>query len=422
MGALLAMLLVRLFPLRRLNEYVSAVYIVMGMAVALGIQLPMILYGRRQAQFDAQSLAALEETLSTLRAFPLPTVWAGRGMVALGQGQLGHASDLLAYLLFTFGLFAMTVMVASRLYLSGWLRMQGASVKQQGAIDGPGLLSRPSLDSALALKDWLQRMRDSRQVATLFSQVAGAAIVLFVLLRPHADGDGLLTLTEGLGSDTRFLWVLAFASPGVVLSGATLFAGWLIFANTARSSLALEQQSFYILKAAPVSPLQVWRGKTLGVLAPYTLLVTVLLFGLWFLRSFSTVWLPYAWLCLIIIGWGMLAFMTAMGFPWVNLDWEDPQRMGTRRGNLYSTLGALFYAMVACILAALTFGLSLRWPAATPVIVILGLGLLIAVTVLVVGWAVRRAQQAWSNLGETTPSRPSRKRSRRSWFSIGKKA
>ena len=420
-GAFLAMMLVRILPLRRLNEYVSAAYIILGMAVALGIQLPMILYGRNQVHVDTQSVQAVEFAIEKLGQVPLPSMWAGRGMVALGQGQLSHVGDLLVYLLLTFGLFAATIPVASRLYLSGWLRMQGASVKSKGTITEPGLLSRRSLESTLALKDWLQRMRDSRQVATLFSQAAGAAIVIIFLLRPRSDG-GLLTITRGFGAGTEFWWILALASPGVILSGATLFAGWLLFANTARSSLALEQKSFYILKAAPISPLQVWRGKTLGVLVPYTLLVTALLIGFWYMRPFSMVWLPYAWLCLLIIGGGMLAFMTAMGFPWVNLNWEDPRRMGTRqRQSLQHSWSTLLCAdRLPAGNAALRSLLALAgWHTC-----LCGAGAGHASGHHCAGgWlgGAARAQQAWTDLGETTAPVPSRNGFRRRWIPFAKK-
>ena len=84
-GAFLAMLLVRLLPLRRLNEYVSAAYIVLGMALALGVQLPMILYGRNQVHFDTQSIRAMEAAVERLGQVPLPSMWAGRGMVVSGS-------------------------------------------------------------------------------------------------------------------------------------------------------------------------------------------------------------------------------------------------------------------------------------------------------------------------------------------------
>ena len=80
------------------------------------------------------------------------------------------------------------------------------------------------------------------------------------------------------------------------------------------NSLAMEGKAFYILKAAPIGPGQVLRAKSFSVYVPYAFVATVLLVAAYFLVGFSLAWTPYAWLCLLIIGYGLLTFSTAMGF------------------------------------------------------------------------------------------------------------
>lgn len=244
------------------------------------------------------------------------------------------------------------------------------------------------------------RIRDSRQVATLFTQVIAAVFILFILARPTAD-ESLLTLTQQGEWPAGLWWLRALLSPGVTVSGMVLMVGWSVFFQAARVSLALEGRAFYILKIAPISARQVLRGKALGILAPYALLCTVTLMAGWYFVRFSIFWLPYGWICLLLIGGGMLTLGTAVGFPWVNLDWDDPRRMGSRRGNLYSVLGSFIVGFVGSMVALLGFGLSVRAPAWSLFYSILAVMILIALFAAVADWASKLVDASWPALGET---------------------
>ncbi|MBK8048468.1 MAG: hypothetical protein IPK16_15930 [Anaerolineales bacterium] len=323
-GAIIAILLVLIFPVQRLNEYVSAVYILIGATVAFGIQLVSAFM--RGDRHNSEPGIAASELLAALQRAPLPTLWAGHGMTSLGRGNwTTGGSELLGYLLITFGLFAVVVLLGDRLYLKGWLRMQASGVRKRGLDRGGGLLASGSLDNIIALKDWLLRIRDSRQMATLLGQMLGAVVIAFLFLRPRPDRINMLPLPALI--DANALWWLQLPSPGVLAAGWILLIGWMIFSQTAATSLALEGASFYILKAAPVSARQVLRAKTVSILIPYAIVATGLLIASWVVLQYDLLWTPYAWCCLLLMGSGMLGFTTAMGFPWVNLKWEDPRRM-----------------------------------------------------------------------------------------------
>ena len=155
-----------------------------------------------------------------------------------------------------------------------------------------------------------------------------------------------------------------------------------------------------MLKAAPIGPRQVLRAKLIGVAGPYALLITVLLIVSWFIVGFSLAWTPYAWLCLLIIGYGFLAFSTAVGFVYANLEWEDPRSMLQQRGRWYNLAGSFIYGLIAILIALAPFILSALLPPATVLFVIVGLALLATFTWLFVRRQNRRAVEAWPALGE----------------------
>ena len=398
-GALISMLLVRILPVQKLEEYMGAAYIIIGLLIAVIIQIPNLMRDRSAAA-NAQSMEMIQKKLDLFEGLPLPSIWAGQGLAALGHGDFSRVlGGFSAYLLMTVGLFALTVLLANRLYLSGWMRIQGAGGRTRGLEEAGGAFRGRSLDSTIALKDWLLRLRDSRQVATLFAQFAVSVLVAFILLRPQGDS-GLLQVMRSLNQGDDALWFLAAFSPGVVVSAVLLYVGWATFMKAAITSLSLEGKSFYLLKSAPISPRQVFRSKARSVLIPYAALVTILLMAAWPLARFSLAWTPYAWLSLLIMGGGLLTFSTAMGFISPNLAWEDVRKMSTGRSRLYNIVGALLYALLGGALVIAPFTLAARTPAAAPLFAILGLTALGAGTWFFTRWLERKAVAVWPGLGE----------------------
>jgi ABC-2 type transport system permease protein len=399
-GALAALLLVRFMPARRLNEYVGAAYIILSMLIVLAFQAPRFLVNNPQA--GAQTLQALENTIETFEKLPLPSMWAGQGLDDLGSGRFADSlGGITIYLLMTVGLFAITVLVADRLYLTGWLRMQGSGIRRQGFEEDAGIFGGESLDASLAFKDWLLRFRDLRQLATFAVGIIFAVVFAAIFLLGTGNNDGGLLDQARRGSldPQRPLITVAF-SPGVIVSAMILWIGWSAFSQVATTSLAMEGRAFYLLKAAPVGPGRVLRAKSFAVIIPYAVIATLLLIVSWFLFRFSLAWMPYAWLCLLIIGYGLLAFSTGVGFVYANLEWEDPRAMLQQRGRWFSLAGSGSYGLLTGLLALAPFILSSRFPAASPLFVIAGLALLAAITWFFVGRQNRRAIKAWATLGE----------------------
>jgi ABC-2 type transport system permease protein len=400
-GALIAMFLVRWLPAKRLGELLAAAYALVGLLIALLFQLP------RFIDFSGSMNPQMTETIisyaDTVATAPVPTLWAGQGLVDVGTGNVGIGlSRMLVYLIITLGLFVVTILVSDRLYLSGWLRMQGLSAKRRGISEG-GRLQGGSLTSALGTKDWLLRVRDPRQLVSL---IGGAVVAIVVggliLFRGTGNQASVLEATQSgnIGLPDQIAFLQAAFSSGVVMAAAVLFIGYSVFSQLAMTSLALEGQSYTILKSAPVTGRHVWQAKSIGVWLPYALTMTLLLIVAWVVIRFNPLWGTYGLLCLLIMGAGLIALNTAIGFRYANLEWTDTRRMTTGGGGFYSFILTTIYLLVAGLIALLFFVLAAAFPGAA---FFAGLGGLVAVSLItfVAVWLSGRwADSAWRRLGE----------------------
>ena len=396
-GAIVAIYLVRILPARRLSDWVGAASIILGTVLSMLAYLPQILRGRNR-EMSAEAGAAIADALNGFSNVPLPSTWAGRALVDLGEYRLSApgAGGLLGYLLITVGLFAATMFVADRLYLSGWLRMQSAGARTRGLNDAAGLFGGGSLDLILGYKDWLLRVRDARLMAAMFSGLLVTGIMVLFIFRPGADN----SILNFAGAFRERGLLSAVFSRGVMLSGIVYFVAWSSVSRIASSALSIERGAVYILKSAPISPTRIMRAKVFGVLAPYTLFVTLLLVAAAVFFDVSVLWLPYAWLVLLITGFGLISYAVSLDFVFPRLDWEDPRRMTNRKAALPLLLGWLLYSVAALPLALGAYVLGVATPVPAVVAVLLGLGLLAGGTWFFVSWRVQRVEAVWPMLGE----------------------
>jgi ABC-2 type transport system permease protein len=392
-GALLAMLIVRVLPAERVSEYLGAASIIIGVLIAIVFQLPRLIRGS-EGPIDPQTAESLSAIIANLESIPLPTMWAGQGLVDLAQGRAAASlGSLSLYLLLTAGFFALTALLANQLYLSGWLRMQGSGYTRGGYTAEAGLFGSSSVGAGIAMKDWFLRLRDARQLAGLVSGIIFAGFFGFLMLRP-GDENGLMAAGEAVPFDL----LRRLFSPGVLISGVILYAGWATFNRSAITALSIEAKSFYILKAAPVAPRAVFRSKVLGLAVPYAVFALLLLLISWVAMRFSVAWIPYAWLCLVIIGYGMITITTAMGFRYPRLDWDDPRRMTNRKAGIPNLILNLGYGLLSLVIAVLPFVLGSLFPRAVVPLVLLGLLLLAGMALLAERLGARVADEAWAGI------------------------
>lgn len=401
LGAIIAMLLVRLLPVNRLNELLAAAYAVLGLSIGLAFQLPRFITGNEV--YESVTVDRLGAVIQTLNRLPFPPFWAGRGLMALDQGRFDATglAGIAIFLLMTVGFFAVLILTADRLYLSGWLKTQSAGTKRRGLESDRGVLGRGSLAAAIGWKDWLLRLRDPRQLVNVLGTGLFAIVLGGLAIFRGSGGDESLMSAVAQGEFDApgiFRFFTAGVSPGFIMAGWALFVGYMILSNTASYALAIEGGSFPLLKAAPVRPRDVWQAKVWSILLPYAVIFIVVLFLTRLLVQYDLRWLPYSIGVGLMIGLGLITANVSAGFRFANLNWSDPRRMMTSSGGLIAFLLTILYALPAGVVGFLPFGLASVWPAWSIPLALLGLGLLAAGTW---GWniAMRRwAENSWAKL------------------------
>lgn len=367
-GAIIAMLLVRVLPVNRLNELLTAAYALVGILIALLAQLPRLFIDGGDPEGIAMTITggSLASTFETIERLPVPTFWAGRGLVALDAGrfEMTGVLGIAAYLVVTLGLFMAVILTADRLYLSGWLKTQSAGSKRHRLEESKGRFLNGSLGAAIGRKDWLLRVRDPRQMVSL---LGGGFVAIVVgglaIFRGSGGGDSMLAYSR-IDSDATGIVAMfsAMFSPGVLMGAWALFVGSTFLMNTATYALALEGKTFPLLKAAPIRPRDVWSAKVWSIFVPFALLFVVVLLGSRFFVSYDLLWLPYALIAGLIIGYGFIAISVSTGFRYALLNWTDPRRMLSSGGGLVSLLLLVVYSVPVAIVVLFGFALSAVWP------------------------------------------------------------
>jgi len=353
-GAILTLIVARFAPARRVREVLGLVGALVGVGFSLLGQSSRLwtqrLFGAGQ---DPQELVGY---LRQLAAIPLPSIVAGRGLAAAGGGQPAlAAAELAGFLVLTFGLFAGCVVVADRLYATGWARMQGSGSanrsRAQVARDAAnaGWLGRAPAWAAIALKDWRTIPRDLRNFAQLLTPLVILPVVYFNIVGGGRRRSNELSDTlSGLGKGT-------IDPVGIIVAGGILLATVLIFRRVAATAISMEGQAWWMLKIAPISGQELLRGKLAAAVVPFALLSTLLLLGATFWRGFSAVGFLYGWFGIQLLGAAILATAVGAAVPWAKLDWDDPRKMSSGWGNLISLIAGTFVAGLAGILLCLPF-------------------------------------------------------------------
>jgi hypothetical protein len=215
---------------------------------------------------------------------------AGRGVAALGEGEWGVAFiSFGAFLAVTFGFFAFCVWVANSLYAAGWLRMQSSGnarrSKQRNARAAArsGLLGRGPAWLAIMFKDWRIIPRDLRNFAQMLAPLAILPVVFFNLLNGGRSGRNPVESISNFGNGVD--------GTGVLVSAGVLTVTLFVFGRIAETAISMESKSWWLMKAAPISPGEVLWGKFLSAAVPYAVVSTLMMAiaGVW--KGFSILWL-----------------------------------------------------------------------------------------------------------------------------------
>lgn len=348
LGALLVMAVVRVLPAQRAREIVS----VLGGLIGIGFYLV--------SQFARELAPRLSnpDNLNALLAsdFPLlPSAWAGRALVAAGEGR--------ALPLVVFGglfvgcslaVFVGCLLLAERLYYEGWANLANAGGsarrKARGARSNdaaeraPFTFYLPRQSWTILVKDLRLFTRDLRNLQQLIFPLALAGVwtVRLFTQPPARDLDDapawLGQLNDLGGAGIAFFICLSLSS---ALAGA---------------GVSREGKSFWLLKLAPISALRLLLGKLALAYLPYPTVGTLFLLLLALIGGSGPLVLLQQWLLLLLVGLGCAAFGIGLGATFVRLDWENPQQQTTWQ---VGCLGLLFYPLYLLVVVVLVAGSAL---------------------------------------------------------------
>jgi len=400
LGALLVMVVARVAPARRVRE-------VMGLAAALvGVVCSLFgnLSGRWSRQIFRSDQINFEVILTRLQDFinaPIPSLMAGRGLAAAGDGEAVTAILLVSsFLLITFGFFAATVWIADTLYASGWLRMQSSGVanrtkeRAEKAAANSGLLGSAPASLAIALKDWRVIPRDLRNFAQFLTPLFLLPVIYLNLLGGGGSRSFNALAQANNFAQGRVDFANAFAAAGVL---ATTF---LIFNRIAATGISMEDKSWWLLKSAPLSHPELLLGKFLAAMIPFAAVGTLLMIGLAIWRGFSLIGFLYGWFGMMVIGGGMMAVDVAFAIPWANLDWDDPRKMTSGWGALFGFVINAVLGLITGLLLSLPLITRALLPSVEIVAWIVGPLFAIIVSAAIGGLAVTFGLNRLGNVGE----------------------
>ena len=400
LGALLTMLVARFAPARRVREVLGLVGALVGIGFSLIGQTSRI-WTRRFADANNDP-AIILDGLHRIVVVPLPSLVAGRGLAAAGNGQwLTAFAEIAGFLVLTFGVFTGCVLVADRLYAVGWARMQSAGSANRSrarvARDAAnaGWLGRAPAWAAIALKDWRVIPRDLRNFAQLLTPLVILPIVYINLLSGNGGrrSRDLTRISNGVGGAN-------FDPAGILIAVGILFATVLIFRRVASNAISMEGTAWWILKIAPIPPRELLRGKLVAAFVPFAILSTVLLIGAEIWKRFNILGFAYGWLGIQLLGAAILATAIGASTPWARLDWDDPKKMSSGWGSLLSLLAGMATAGLAGVALCLPLAAAAFVPNLTVAAWLIGPLLAIAIVAATVWASVDIGARFLARVGE----------------------
>jgi len=331
LSALLVMLVVRVMPPRRAAEILGFFAATFGLICS---QMGNIYnaFGRN-ADISQEQVSG---SLSTLMRFNVPWMplnWAGRGLIALGEGDWVTGSLLVMLNLGLSALiFGFALVTAERWYYSGWARMQviarkkkpARAVRQVSAVEGkPVIWARllPAPIWGIVWKDFLVLRRDLRVLSQLITPLIFGVIYSLMILRTGGEPPG------GRGEApvwfmNTFRSVLSYGSLSMAL-----LVGWMLLSRLAGMGFSAEGKNYWMLKASPVRTTYLLTAKFMVAYFPSLLLGIIFLLGISLFQGFSPSGFLYNLLAVVVSLGGMTGILLGFGVAGANFNWEDPRRM-----------------------------------------------------------------------------------------------
>jgi hypothetical protein len=203
-------------------------------------------------------------------------------------------------------------------------------------------------------KDFTMMGRDLRNLSQLISPLIIGVVFALSLLRaggepPPGRGEAPAWFLES------FRMLMGFGNVAIAL-----FVGWIMLGRLAGMSFSREGKNFWMLKAAPVSPLQMLAAKFVGAFLPTVALAYVFVIGISLLQGVPIGQVLFLMLVVAFSLAGLSGILIAFGAAGANFKWDDPRRMNA--GGL-GCLGQVVTIVFLPISVALFLGPLLAAPA-----------------------------------------------------------
>jgi ABC-2 type transport system permease protein len=362
-SSLLVMLVVRIFPARRVAELLGFIGAILSFVCSQSGNL---------ARFDKFSGQQATQALTLIAKFNQPwspLAWAGRGLVDLGAGHWISGVGFSALALgLSLGVFAVALTISERLYYSGWASMQSHQQKKkvqkkaQAQISNPwiSLAGRivPAEIRAIFVKDLLSLRRDLRNMSQLVTPLIFGIVYGIVFLRGGGE------FSAGRGEAPRFfLEILKNLSlyGNVALS---LFVGWMLVARLGMTAFSMEGRNYWLLKSSPISAGQMIVSKFLVAYLPSLAMGWLFLLVISILQRAAPLMILFTLAVVALCIAGNVGVNLTFGIIGANLNWDDPRHMQRGTAGCVGSLATLLYLPASLILffgPALAVSL-LEWP------------------------------------------------------------
>ncbi|MBN2547895.1 MAG: hypothetical protein JXB15_01960 [Anaerolineales bacterium] len=351
-SSLLVMLVVRIFPARRIAEVLGFVGAVLSFICSQSGQL---------AQYSNVSEDQATQALQLLSRFNQPwspLTWAGRGLMDLGSERWLTA---LLYLGLTLGLasiaFYGALTTAEKLYYSGWASMQGIKRKKKAPRPTHTVQPRsvptglapvamliapiqrliPSDVRAIIWKDSLVLRRDLRNMSQLVTPLILGIIYAFMFLRsgsepPPGQGEAPAWVMEAMKN------LLVYGNVGI-----SLFVGWVLLGRLAGMGFSQEGKHYWLLKSAPISTGRLIAAKFLVAYLPVLCLGWLFLIVISLLQRASLGVLLFSLPVVALNIAGNAGLNLAFGIAGANMAWENPQQMQRGSTGCLSAIAVMLY-------------------------------------------------------------------------------
>lgn len=332
-GTLLVMPLVRLIPPRRLREVLGVLGALVGTASYLFSQLS-------QEKMKPETAGRLIGWLFRLHLPFLPQAWAAEGLVALGKGRYLQALlPLGAFLLLSLGLYALCLVMAERLYYSGWAGLQTAPTAARAHRAHRARPARefrflPRQILGILAKDLRLFTRDPQNWSELLMPLAAyALLVVQMLRRPMSIGrapQSISALSVG--------WLVLFVSMAMV-------------SRLGLGGIGAEGKQFWLLRGAPLSPRRILWAKFLSAYLPFVGLGGILLLVLTLLARMDWTIFLGNWLYLGLCGLGITGVSVGLGASFPRMDAQRlRQAVSPGAGCLYFPIVGAYAGIVTLLL------------------------------------------------------------------------